>query len=108
MCRKDQNKEIMAITKQYLKSKPVCKVTFSLPAEDATRVQVLGTFNEWNENEAVELKKSKNGNFRGTVDLEKDNSYEFRYLVDGTYVNDEQADSYAMNVFGSENSVLNV
>lgn len=106
--RNDQNKEIMAITKQYLKSKPVCKVTFSVPAEDAKKVQVLGTFNDWNEKEAVELKKFKNGNFRGTVDLEKDNSYEFRYLVDGTYVNDEQADSYAMNVFGSENSVLNV
>ena len=25
----------MAITKQYLKSKPVCKVTFSVPAEEA-------------------------------------------------------------------------
>lgn len=98
----------MAITKQYLKSKPVCKVTFSVPAEDAKKVQVVGTFNDWNEKEAVELKKFKNGNFRGTVDLEKDNSYEFRYLVDGAYVNDEQADSYAMNVFGSENSVLNV
>lgn len=98
----------MAITKQYLKSKSGCKVTFSVPAEDAKKVQVLGTFNDWNEKKALELKKFKNGNFRGTVDLEKDNSYEFRYLVDGTYVNDEQADSYASNVFGSENGVLNV
>ncbi len=98
----------MAITKQYLKSKPVCKVTFSLPAEEAAKVKVIGTFNDWNEKEAVELKKSKNGTFKGTVDLEKDNSYEFRYLVDGTYVNDEQADSFAVNDFGSENGVLNL
>lgn len=98
----------MAITKQYLKSKPVCKVTFSLPAEEATKVTVLGTFNDWNETKAVELKKAKNGTFKGTVDLEKDNSYEFRYLVDGTYQNDEQADSFAENVFGSENCVLHV
>lgn len=98
----------MAITKQYLKSKPVCKVTFSLPAEEATKVKVVGTFNDWNEKKALELKKFKNGTFKGTVDLEKDNSYEFRYLVDGTYQNDEQADSFAENVFGSENGVLNV
>ena len=98
----------MAITKQYLKSKPVCKVTFSLPAEEATTVKVLGTFNDWNEQAAVALKKSKNGTFKGTVDLEKDNSYEFRYLVDGAYQNDEQADSFSENVFGSENGVLNV
>lgn len=98
----------MAITKQYLKSKPVCKVTFTLPAEEAKKVKVVGTFNDWNEKKALELKKFKNGNFRGTVDLEKDNSYEFRYLVDDTFVNDEQADSYAWNEFGTENSVINL
>ncbi len=98
----------MAITKQYLKSKPVCKVTFSVPAEEAEKVKVVGTFNDWNEKKAVELKKFKNGNFKGTVDLEKDNSYEFRYLVDGTYVNDDQADSYKVNEFGAENCILHV
>lgn len=99
----------MAFTKQYLKSKPVCKVTFALPAEDAKKVSVVGSFNDWNEKKAVELKKLKNGTFKGTVALEKDNSYEFRYLVDGTYVNDDQADAYAWNDFaGAENSVLTV
>ncbi|TVZ58695.1 AMP-activated protein kinase-like protein [Flavobacteriaceae bacterium MAR_2010_105] len=98
----------MAITKQYLKSKPVCKVTFTVPAEEAKKVAVLGSFNEWNAKKAVALKKLKNGTFKGTVDLEKDNSYEFKYLVDGTYVNDEQADAYVWNNVGSENGVLNL
>src|SRR5690606_28048490 len=102
------NSLIMAITKQYLKSKPVCKVTFSVPGEAAKNIKVVGTFNAWNEKKALELKKLKNGNFRGTLDLEKDTSYEFRYLVDGAYRNDEQADAYTSNVFGTENSVLNV
>ena len=98
----------MAITKQYLKSKPVCKVTFSLPAEDAKQVSVVGNFNEWN-TEAVTLKKLKNGTFKGTVDLVKDNSYEFRYVVDGTYVNDDQADAYKWNDFAAaENGVLSL
>lgn len=98
----------MAITKQYLKSKPICKVTFSIPAEDAKEVAVVGSFNDWN-TEATTLKKLKNGTFKGTLNLEKDNSYEFRYLVDGAYVNDEQADAYAWNDYASaENGVLNV
>ncbi len=100
----------MAIKKQYLKSKPVCKVTFSVPAEEAKKVAVVGTFNEWNVKKAAELKKLKNGTFKGTVDLETDNSYEFRYVVDGkTYINDEQADAYAWNDYaGAENCVLNL
>lgn len=98
----------MAITKQYLKSKPVVKVTFAVPAEEAKKVTVVGSFNEWNTKKAVALKKLKNGTFKGTVDLEKDNSYEFKYLVDGSYVNDDQADAYAVNVFGTENGVLNL
>lgn len=98
----------MAIKKQYLKSKPVCKVTFSVPAKEAKSVAVVGSFNEWN-TEATELKKQKNGTFKGTLDLAKDTSYEFRYLVDGTYVNDEQADAFAYNEFASaENCVINL
>ena len=98
----------MAIKKQYLKSKPVCKVTFSVPAEEAKSVAVVGSFNEWN-TEATELKKLKNGTFKGTVDLESDNSYEFRYVVDGTYINDDQADAYAWSDFAAaENGVLNL
>ncbi|WP_458627727.1 isoamylase early set domain-containing protein [Winogradskyella sp. PC D3.3] len=100
----------MAIKKQYLKSKPVCKVTFSVPAEDAQSVAVVGSFNAWNTKNATELKKLKNGTFKGTVDLARDNSYEFRYLVDGkSYINDEQADGYAYNEFaGDKNCVINL
>lgn len=99
----------MAIKKQYLKSKPVCKVTFSLPAEAAKNVSVLGTFNDWNAKKALELKKLKNGTFKATVDLETDKSYEFKYVIDGAWANEVEADAYAWNEYaGSENSVLNL
>ena len=98
----------MAITKQYLKSKPVCKVTFTVLAEEAKEVKVVGSFNGWSAKK-TQLKKLKNGTFKGTLDLDKDQSYEFRYIVDGTYTNDEQADAYAWNDYaGAENSVLHV
>ena len=98
----------MAIKKQYLKSKPVCKVTFSIEAEDAKKVSVVGSFNDWNAKKAP-LKKLKRGVFKGTIDLDKDSSYEFKYLVDGEYLNDAAADAYAWNDFaGAENSVVTV
>jgi 1,4-alpha-glucan branching enzyme len=98
----------MAIKKQYLKTKPVCKVTFSVPAEEANNVAVVGTFNDWNP-QATELKKLKNGTFKGTLDLASEASYEFRYVVDGAYINDEEADAFAWNDFASaENGVLNL
>ncbi len=98
----------MALKKQFLKSKPVCKVTFSVPAKEAKKVSVVGSFNEWN-TETTNLKKLKNGTFKGTLDLATDSSYEFRYVVDGSFINDEQADSYAWNDFAAaENGVINL
>ena len=40
----------MSIKKQFLKSKPVCKVTFTVPAETADTVFVAGNWNNWNTN----------------------------------------------------------
>jgi 1,4-alpha-glucan branching enzyme len=96
----------MAIKKQFLKSKPVCKVTFTVSAEEASNVAIVGSFNQWNA-ESTTLKKLKNGSFKGTVDLESNRSYEFKYLIDGTYVNEIEADGYVWNDFAhAENSVI--
>jgi len=99
---------IMALKKQYLKSKPVCKVTFSLLAKEAKSVFLVGNFNEWN-TEAAPLKKLKNGTFKTTLDLDAESSYEYKYVVDGAYINDEAADAYAWNDYAcTDNSVVNV
>jgi len=98
----------MPIKKQYLKTKPICKVTFSIPAEAANSATVIGSFNAWNSEKTI-LKKLKNGTFKGTVDLKTGNSYEFRYLIDGAYSNEEQADSYKWNDYANaDNCVLNL
>lgn len=97
----------MAIKKQFTKTKPVCKVTFSVEAKAAQTASVVGDFNEWDA-EAGKLGKQKNGTFKGTFDLPKDGSYEFRYVVDGQYRNEPDADGFRYNDFaGAENSVLN-
>lgn len=96
----------MAISKQYLKSKPICKVTFTVPAKDAESVAVAGEFNDWS-TEAHALKKLKNGTFKGTLDLPKDNQFEFKYIVDGEWTNDSEADGYQWSDYASsDNSIL--
>lgn len=98
----------MSIKKQFIKTKPVCKVTFSLEAKEAQTAAVVGDFNNWNPAEG-ELSKLKNGTFKAAFDLPKDNSFEFKYIVDGAYVNEPEADSYRWNEFANaENSVLEV
>lgn len=100
----------MALTKKPLKTRPVCKVTFTLPptyGAKASAVTLVGDFNEWSQ-ESHPLKKAKNNDsFSITVDLPINERFEFRYLVDGTtWVNDDQADDYAPSPFGNENSIV--
>jgi 1,4-alpha-glucan branching enzyme len=98
----------MSIKKQFIKSKPVCKVTFSVEAVEANSASVIGDFNNWNP-ENGELKKSKNGVFKGVFDVPTDATYEFKYFIDGSFVNEVEADSFKFNEFaGAENSVLEV
>ncbi|MBF4471480.1 MULTISPECIES: isoamylase early set domain-containing protein [Flavobacterium] len=96
----------MSVKKQFIKTKPVVKVTFSLEAKEADQVSVIGDFNDWKIEDGI-LSKLKNGTFKGTFELGKDAEYEFKYVVDGTYVNEPEADSFKWNDFaGAENSVL--
>ncbi|RDI52357.1 isoamylase early set domain-containing protein [Flavobacterium glaciei] len=96
----------MAIKKQFVKTKPVCKVTFSVTAKEASQASVVGDFNNWNVEEGA-LIKLKNGTFKGVFDLNKDAAYEFKYVIDGAFVNEPEADSFKWNEFaGNENGVL--
>jgi len=96
----------MPIKKQFVKTKPVCKVTFSVDAKTASQASVVGDFNNWNVAEGA-LSKLKNGTFKGVFDVTKDAAYEFKYVIDGVFVNEPEADSFKWNAFaGNENGVL--
>jgi 1,4-alpha-glucan branching enzyme len=98
----------MSIKKQFIKTKAICKVTFTVDAKEANEASVVGDFNNWNPSEG-ELSKLKNGTFKGIFDVNKDAAYEFKYFIDGVFVNETEADSYKWNEFaGAENSVLEV
>ena len=97
------------LKKNYSKTGQICRVTFKLPAAvEAEMVSLCGEFNEWDP-EADPMHKLKDGSFSTTISLEANNSYRFRYFLDGErWENDWQADLYVPNEFGSEDSVITV
>jgi len=100
----------MSLTKRCLKSKSITKVTFRLPraaADGAVSVHLVGDFNNWDK-KATPMQKLKNGDFKTILDLEPDQDYQYRYLIDNSYwENDWQADEYRpTNYEGTENSVV--
>jgi 1,4-alpha-glucan branching enzyme len=105
----------MPIKKQFLKTRPVVKVTFEVSQEasrGAHQVFLICEANNW---ERMPLKRLKKGNFKGTFDLPTNvqDDYEYRFcmvMADGreVYDNDWTADSYRPNPVGGDNSVVRV
>jgi 1,4-alpha-glucan branching enzyme len=99
----------MSLKKLYNEKKPTCKVTFKLSkaeAGDASRVNLVGDFNNWDQ-EITPMKKLKDGSFTASLELKKGWHYQFRYLVDGTkWLNDPKADRYIPNIYLGDNSVV--
>jgi len=83
------------------------QVTFTLPASvDAQEVALCGEFNDWSAN-AVKLSRNHDQHWQTTLDLEPGRSYRYRYLLDGhRWENAWDADQYAPNPYGSDDSVI--
>jgi len=102
----------MSLAKKYLKTRPVCKATFTLPpaahnGED--KISLIGDFNGWDA-ESMPMKKLKDGSWSLEVELEPGREYQFLYQLGSEhYANDDAADAYIPNPFGTgENSVIRV
>ena len=93
------------VQKTYYKTKEYCKVKFSFKVEDAETIEILGLNSDWKN--SVIMSKKKDGSFSADVNLPKDSTHEFKYLVNETlWVNDPEADKEVPNVFGGSNSVI--
>ena len=99
----------MGFKKQFLKSKPECKVTFKLTKKevgDVDKVKLLGSFTNWEE-KPVSMNKLKSGEFSTVVTLPSDQDFEYRFLInDSQWLNDPDADAYRQNGLGGENSLI--
>jgi hypothetical protein len=53
------------------------------------------------------MSKKKDGSFSADVNLPKDSTHEFKYLVNETlWLNEPEADKEVPNAFGGSNSVI--
>jgi predicted flap endonuclease-1-like 5' DNA nuclease len=97
------------LKKAFSKTKPVCKVTFTLPVEavkGGKDVRILGDFNKWSWENGFPMKAGKAA-FSTAVELETGKEYQFRYLIDNhIWENDWKADRYEPAAFGAYNSVV--
>jgi len=95
------------IKNSYSKTGKICRVTFKYNnPENAETAAIAGKFNSWSLQENP-MKKLKDGSFSVTLSLPSENSYPFRYVLDGnTWVNDDKANNYVPNEYGEENSVV--
>ena len=96
------------IKKTFTPKRTICRTTFSIPEEWAEKeVKLVGDFNDW-DREADSLEKKK-GRWEITKRLKPENSYQFKYFIDGEkWENDDDADRYVPNEFGSEDSVVDI
>jgi 1,4-alpha-glucan branching enzyme len=73
---------------------------------DAIDVCVAGSFNEW-QPEATPLVPLGDGKWAKELTL-PDGKYEYRFIVDGVWLTDTNAQENQPNPFGSMNSVLTI
>lgn len=73
--------------------------------QDATKVILSGSFNKWDE-EMFTMKKTNNGWYL-TLQL-KPNLYEYRFIVDGNWMEDPGNPDKTRNEFKEYNSLINV
>jgi 1,4-alpha-glucan branching enzyme len=81
-------------------------VTFKLKAPQAKKVSLAGTFNNWDIKSHL-AKKGLKGTWSTKVNL-KPGRYEYKFVVDGSWINDPTCNASVGNAFGSQNSLVEV
>ena len=82
------------------------KVTFTHENTNATAVKLAGDFNDWDLNKHP-MKDSGNGKWIKAVMLFP-GKYEYKFLVDEEWQNDQSNNYVQPNCFGTYNNVINL
>jgi 1,4-alpha-glucan branching enzyme len=95
--------------KTYSKTGRYCRLTFKLPVDESIQtVALCGEFNDWDP-KSHPMARRKDGSFSLTLSLPAGKQYRYRYLLNGDrWENDPAADGYMQNLYGSDDSLINV
>lgn len=95
------------IQKIIYKTKDYNRLKFTINPENAETVVILGLNEDWQN--AIPMRKRKDGHFVAEVNLNKGTTHEFKYLVNNTtWLNESDADSEKQNIYGGMNSVVSI
>ena len=86
-----------------MRSKPI---EFKFYAPQAKKVSLAGSFNNWDTKKSL-AKKDSRGNWTAKVNL-KPGRHEYKFFVDGSWLNDSNCNSCVKNSFGTQNCTLEV
>ncbi|NJN67058.1 MAG: glycoside hydrolase [Chloroflexaceae bacterium] len=93
------------MSKSYDHQTGTVRVTFSFPSAIwANQVALVGDFNQWDP--AATPLRLHGPAWSTTLELEAGRSFRYRYLVDGRWYNDWNADGYVPNEKGGDDSVV--
>jgi len=73
---------------------------------DAKQVFLVGDFNQWQPG-SRRMSKYRDGTFRAKVAL-KPGKYQYKFVADGIWVNDPDAQEQVVNPFGTLNSLVRI
>lgn len=87
-------------------SGPDTEVEFELEDSEATKVSLVGSFNDWNK--SANPMKKENGVWKCTVSM-KPGKYEYQFVVNETdWVVDPKSDNSVKNKYEGMNSIIEV
>jgi len=80
---------------------------FTYYGPEATSVKIGGNFNNWNPTDEFLMERDQYGTWTKNISL-KPGTYQYRFIVDGEWVEDQNNSNYINNAYGGINSVLEI
>jgi anion-transporting ArsA/GET3 family ATPase len=117
-------RDYMALTKEVIaeektlglrlvkqkKSSPsarMVKKQFFCDDPNASCVKIVGSFNNWNTSEESLMERKKDGTWSKSIILAP-GTYQYRFLIDDDWVEDQNNPNQVDNSFGGKNSVIRI
>jgi chromosome partitioning protein len=83
------------------------KTQFSIHAPQATSVKVVGNFSNWTQDAGFALDRCEDGNWSKEI-LLPPGVYQYKFLVDGRWVEDQNNPNLVQDPYGGKNAVLEI
>ena len=83
------------------------KKQFFCDEPKASCVKIVGTFNNWNTSEESLMERKKDGTWSKRIYLAP-GTYQYRFLIDDVWGEDQNSSYQVDNSFGGKNSVVEI